>query len=108
MPPSACSKRPSLAIGAGERALLVTEQLRLEQRFRKRRAVDLHEVARRRDASCVERAGDELLARARFAANQHGRVALRHLAHDAYHALQRRAVADDAVEVVMSFCVCRR
>ena len=48
----------------------------------------------------MDGAGDQLLARARLAANQHRRVALRHLAHDAEHALQRVARADDAVEVV--------
>ncbi len=34
----------ALAVRAGERALLVPEQLGLEQRFRKRRAVHLHEI----------------------------------------------------------------
>ena len=49
MPPSASSKRPSLRAGrAGERALLVAEQLGLEQRLRQRRAVDRDERARLR------------------------------------------------------------
>ena len=90
----------ALAIGAGEGALLVSEQLRLEQRLGKRRAVHLDEVPRRAMRVVMDRAGDELLAGARFAADQHRRVALRHLAHDAEHALQRIARADDAVEVV--------
>ena len=90
----------SLAIGAGEGALLVAEQLRLEQRLGQRRAVHFDEVARRAVRVVMNRAGDELLARARLAPDQHGRVALRHLAHDAQHALQRLARADDAVEIV--------
>ena len=35
----------ALLVGAGERPLLVAEQLRLEQVLLERRAVDLHEVA---------------------------------------------------------------
>ena len=42
----------ALAIGAGERALLVAEQLGLEQVLLQRGAVHLDEVARRRAASC--------------------------------------------------------
>ena len=62
------------AVGAGERALLVAEQLRLRQRLRQRRAVELDErpVPARRDV--VDDARDESLAGARLAAQQHGRV----------------------------------
>ena len=42
----------ALLVGAGERALLVSEQLGLEQVLLQRRAVHLDEVARRRAASC--------------------------------------------------------
>ncbi len=48
----------------------------------------------------MDRAGDQFLAGARFAADQHRGVALRHFPDHAKHALQRAAVADDAVEVV--------
>ena len=48
----------------------------------------------------MRRAGDQLLARARFAADQHRRVALRDLLDDRQHRLQGAAGADDAVEVV--------
>ena len=48
----------------------------------------------------MDRAGDQLLAGSRFAADQHGRVALRNLLDDVEHALQRRARADDSVELV--------
>ena len=44
MPLSACSNLPMRVVaGAGERALLVAEQLALEQLGRQRRAVHLHE-----------------------------------------------------------------
>ena len=48
----------------------------------------------------VERAGDELLAGARFAANEHRRVALRDLLDDVEHVPQPGARSDDLVEVV--------
>ena len=53
VPPSACSKRPMRCLSApGERALLVAEQLGLEQVLLQGRAVHLDEVPRRRAASC--------------------------------------------------------
>ena len=90
----------ALLVGAGERALLVAEQLGLEEVLLERRAVHLDEVARVPQRVVVDGAGDQLLAGTRFAANQHGRVALRDLFHDVEDALQRRARADDAVEFV--------
>ena len=90
----------ALLVGAGERALLVTEQLGLEQVLLQRRAVHLDEVARRAMRVVVDRAGDELLAGAGLAADQHRRVALGDLADDAEHLLERAARPDDAVEVV--------
>ena len=48
----------------------------------------------------VRRAGDQLLAGARFAADEHRRVALGHLLHDVEHVLERRARSDDLVEFV--------
>src|SRR2546428_8103833 len=61
-----------LAHRAGERALLVTEELRLDQLFRDRRTVDLHErhVGARRAAMNLTRY--ELLPRSRLALNEHG------------------------------------
>ena len=90
----------ALLVGAGEGALLVSEQLRFEQVLLQRGAVHLDEVARRAQRVVMDRAGDQLLAGPRFAADQHRRVALRHLLHDGEHRLQRAAGADDAVEVV--------
>ena len=48
----------------------------------------------------MRRAGDQFLARAGFAANEHRRVALRHLLDEVEHALQGGARADDLVELV--------
>ena len=78
----------ALAIGARERALLVAEQLRFEQVFLQRGAVDLDEVARRPQRVVMDRAGDQFLARAGFAADEHRRIALGDLAHHAQDALQ--------------------
>ena len=52
-------------VGAGERALLVAEQLALEQRLGDRRAVDRDERERRARAELVDRLRDQLLAGAR-------------------------------------------
>src|SRR5258705_8877197 len=51
-------------VGAGEGALLVSEQLGLEQRVRDRGQVDRHEGLRAPGALVVDGAGDELLSRA--------------------------------------------
>ena len=68
MPPCASSKRAELPrVGAGEGALLVAEQLGLEQRVGDRGDVDRHEGLRRGGALRVDRARDELLAGAALA-----------------------------------------
>ena len=72
MPPSAASKQPELArVGAGERALLVAEQLALEQRLGERRAVDATNGRRAAPAGAVDRLGDDLLADAGLAEDEH-------------------------------------
>src|SRR6266404_4410635 len=63
-----------LAGGAGERAALVTEELRLEQLARQGRAVDLHERLAAPGRPVVQRARDSLLADATLAPDQHGHV----------------------------------
>src|SRR5205814_3302065 len=62
---------------AGERALLVTEELGLEQRFRERRARHLHERSRAAIRVVVERFSDELLAGAALAGDEDRGVGLR-------------------------------
>ena len=70
-------------VRAGERALLVAEQLRLEQRLGNRRAVDGDERAVGAVAERVQRAREELLAGAALPEQQHRRVRRR-------RAVQRR------------------
>jgi hypothetical protein len=54
----------TVGVRARERAAQVAEELRLEQAFRQRDAVDRDVRALRAGARVVDRAGDELLARA--------------------------------------------
>jgi hypothetical protein len=70
------------AIGARERALLVTEQLGLEERVGDRRAVERHERLRRARTELVEGLRNQFFARAGLAMNEHGRGRRRRLFHD--------------------------
>ena len=69
---------PARAEGAGERAALVTEQLRLEERLRQGRAIDGDERPRGPRARLVNGARDELFAGPGLALDQHGGVERRH------------------------------
>ena len=101
VPPSASSKRPFFrASRAGERALLVAEQLRLDQAVGQRRAADLDERLLRAQRVVVDRVRDQLLAGARLAANQHGGVGARDLRDLLVDLPHRAAGADDVREVV--------
>src|SRR5690606_25237155 len=60
--------------GAGEGALLVAEELALEQRLRESGAVHRDEGAGRALAPAVQRARDDLLPGAALAEQQHGRL----------------------------------
>ncbi len=57
--------------GAGERAALVAEELALDELLRDGRAVDLDERLVLAARVLVQRAGDELLARAALAGDEH-------------------------------------
>ena len=95
VPRLANSNLPWLVLdGAGERALLESEQLALEQLGRQRRAVHLHERLVLAQRLLVQRARDELLARAALAANQHGDVGIRHPLDQVLDLSHRRAVAE--------------
>src|SRR5262249_2549984 len=72
-PATAPGRRP------GERALLVPEELRKEKRLDERRTIDADEGPRRAVASVVEGLGDELLARAALATDEHRAVRPRDL-----------------------------
>ena len=80
VPVSASSNRPEPALrGAGEGALLVAEQLALEQRLGQGGAVDRDERLAPPGREVVDRLGDQLLAGARFALDQHRARDRRHL-----------------------------
>ena len=84
---------------AGEGALLVAEQLAFEQAGRNGGAVQLDERAAAAAAQVVNRAGDQLLAGAGFAVNEHGRIGRRDGLDLLQHLPERRALADDLLEV---------
>src|SRR5438105_8677082 len=84
--------------GAGEGALLVTEQLALEQRLDDRGAVDADERLVGR-AVAVDDACDQLLARATVSLDEHGRAAGGDAAHVLEQLLHRRRGPDDVVDV---------
>ena len=80
VPPCASSNAPGVArVRAGEGALLVAEQLALDQGRRDRAAVHHHKRPLAARAELVERVGQQLLARAALAGDEHGGVGARHL-----------------------------
>ena len=74
-------KQPRLAPlpGAGEGPLLVAEQLALQQVFRHGGAVDGHEGPAGAGGGVVHRVGEQLLASARLADEEHGQGGETHL-----------------------------
>ena len=103
VPPFASAKRPcAMADRAGEGAPHVAEQLGLEQLLGDRAAVDGHEQALGAPAVVVDRAGDQLLAGAALAGDQHGAVRCRAtLATTSRTRRSARALADDVLEAVL-------
>ena len=96
MPRCASSNLPGLrADGAGERALLVAEELGLEQVLGNRRAVDRDKRAVGARAERVQRAREQLLAGAALAFEQHRRVGAGRALQRDRHLLQLRVLADD-------------
>ena len=88
-------------VRAGERALLVAEDLALEQRLGNRGAVDGDERERRARAQLVDGLRDELLARPRLAPDEHRRRRRRRLLDHAIERSNPGAVADDAAEAAL-------
>ena len=80
---------------ARERAAFVPEQLALHQALRNRRAVHFDEGRVGALAVRVNAVGDQFLARAAFAGDQHAGVGLRHLHRRGDHFADGRRVADD-------------
>ena len=83
---------------AGEGALLVPEELALQEALRERRATERHEVAVLARAVVVDGLGEELLAGAALAGDEHGDVGRGDLPHDLEDARHERPGADDALE----------
>ena len=88
---------PPLRHRAGERALLMAEELGLEERLRQGGARHLHHRARAAVGVVVERLRDQLLAGAALAGHENGRIRLRDLADRLVDLLHRRGVAHDAL-----------
>ena len=84
-----------LGVGAGERALFVAEQLGFEQFARDRAAIDRDERLAGAAALGVDGAGDDFLAAAARAGQQHRGVARRDLADEAPEARHRGRIADN-------------
>src|ERR1035438_10441776 len=87
VPPSATSKRPAR----------VAEERRLEERLRDARAVLAHEGAAGAGAVGVDGSGDEFLARAALAHDEHGDVARRDAIDQAQQIAHRLAPPGDLV-----------
>ena len=84
-----------IANGAGERALGVAKELRLEQRLGDRTAVHRVELTLRPGARTVDGLREELLAGTALAGDEHARVALRHETRLGEQVLHLRAARDD-------------
>ena len=85
-------------VRARERAPLVTEQLRLQQLGRERRAVHGHEGPVAAAALPVDGARDQLLAGARLPRDEHGGRGVGDLADKLVDAAHRRRPADQLIE----------
>ena len=83
-----------LAIGAGECALLMTEELRLQQLAGQRRAVDLEELLGDPWGRLVDRAGHDFLAHTALAAQQDRGIGGGHLANQVTDRLHLAATAE--------------
>ena len=86
-------------VGAGERALLVAEQLRLHQLGRQRAAVDGDERTAAARARLVDGARHQLLAGSGLSFQKNGHGARRHATSAQNDALHDRAPMDDLVEL---------
>ena len=88
----------SLRRRAGERAARVPEELGLQQRLGQRPAVLRDEVLGPAPSVVVNEPREELLARSRLTGQQHGRIAVEHLARELRRRAKAAARADQGVE----------
>ncbi len=82
-------------VGAGEGSLLVAEQLWFDEIFRDGRHVEGDEILVGARAVLVQGMGDQLLAGAALAVDEHRDAGARQAADGAEHLLHRRRLADD-------------
>ena len=87
--------------GAGERALLVAEELAFEQAGGNGGAIQLDEGALAARAQAVDGARQQFLAGSRLALDQHGGIGGRDGLNLAQHVAQAGAFAHDVVEAVL-------
>ena len=87
-----------LPMGARKRALLVTEQLTLQQVFRNRSAIDGNEWAVLAGRAAMDGARNEFLAGAAVSHDQDGDIGIRHAPDHFENAMHRRAHADDLIK----------
>ena len=116
MPPSACSNQPLRRVCAPVKAPgLVAEELRVDQLGGDRAAVHAAERPAAKRRVLVDGARDDLLAGARFAEEQHRRVAARHEPRARHHRGQSGVAANQtffagarvAVNQALGAAVCR-
>jgi hypothetical protein len=88
-----------LAYGAGERAAFVAEEFRLEKAGGNRGAIDFDESAFAPRAAIVDGAGDEFLAGAGLAQNEHGGSGRSDQFQLRQSALERGTFSDDFLEI---------
>ncbi len=86
--------------GAGKSTLFVSEELRLEEAFRKRAAVDGQKWTLRSRALRVNGASQPLLADAGLTKNQKRAVGVHHPTGERQEALHRRARVDEIVQAL--------
>src|SRR5262245_44917497 len=86
-----------IAVGAGERALAVAEQLAFDQRRRKCPAIDWHERHVRSLAHLVDGPGNDVLARARFALDEYRCVRRSDRRDQSLYRLHGRRFADQPI-----------
>ncbi len=99
--PAVGEREPPLAaaVGAGEGAALMTEQLAFQQRLRKRRAIHLDEGVLHAWRVIVDELGENLLAHAALATQQDRQVGGRHTARLVERGAQRGTLANDRLGV---------
>jgi len=86
----------------------VAEEFALVKLARDRRAIDADERLLAAAAALVDFAGDQFLAGARFAQDQHGSIRGRHQVNLPLQLLEARALADDVAQALASRTSSRR